>query len=110
MRTSPLWLLSQLRASLSLDFAPNQSYGIVEWLAQAVAEYPEEATECLLALLLSNRTDLWLYLFHEDSVRTILTGGLTLGSEITKKRVEQIISVLSSKGETKYTDILPLVA
>ena len=47
---------------------------------------------------------------HEAPIRSILAKGLAEGAEGTKKSVEKIISILSSKGETKYTDILSSAA
>lgn len=100
------WLVEQLCEMLAAGFAPNHSFGVVEWLAEISPNFPDKSVEALLALLSIPHTDQWSYLMHEGPIRAILTRGLAEGMPETKKQVEQIVSILSSKAETKYTDIL----
>jgi hypothetical protein len=104
------WLLEQLRRMLKAGFAPTQSYGIMEWLAEVASDNLDDVVETLFALLDNKHTDRWAYLMHDAPIRFILTQGLERGADTTKKTVEKIISILSSKGETKYTEILTKVA
>jgi len=103
------WLIEQLCEMLSAGFAP-ESFGVIEWLAEIAPKFPDKSVEALLPLLSSPHTDQWAYLMHEATIRAIMTRGLAEGTPKTKKRVEEIVSVLSSKGETKYTDLLPRAA
>lgn len=100
------WYLGQMRKMLNCGFAPTHSYGIMEWLAEVASDNLDEAVETLLALISNKHTDRWAYLMHDAPIRFILTQGLERGTDATKKSVEKIVSILSSKGETKYTEIL----
>jgi len=99
------WLLDQLCEMCDAGFAPTQSFAVVQWLSD-LSDYPDKTVEALLALLNNPLTDQWAYIMHEGPIREILTRGLTVGTPDTKAGVEQLISVLSSKGQTNYTDIL----
>jgi len=105
-----VWLLEQLPHMLAAGFAPNQSFGVVEWLGEMAPEHPDAAVECILALFSNKYTDQWAHIMHDGAIRSVLTNGLAHGTDKTKKLVEQTVSVLSSKGETKFTDILPRAA
>ena len=107
----PAWLLDQLLQMLNADYAPRGGYTIPEWLAKLAPAYPDKTVAVLSALLTSPHIEHWTYTMHRDSIRTILETGLRQGMKETVGRVHEVVSFLSTVGETSYVDlILPRIA
>jgi hypothetical protein len=52
------------------------------------------------------RVDRWAYVTQRDPIRNVLSGGLTNGTAETVARAEQVISFLSTIGETSYIELI----
>ncbi len=99
------WLLTQMLRMLKAGYAPNNSYSVVEWTAKISSECPDGAVELIEALFSNSHTEQWAYMTQQVAVRTILEAGKATSNTKTHERVESIISILASKGETSFLDL-----
>ena len=58
------------------------------------------------ALLTSPKLDRWTYVAYRDSIELVLKTGLTLGTPATVERVKELISFLSTIGESSYLTLV----
>jgi len=100
------WLCEQLSSMLEANFVPSNAYTVVEWLGKIAPRHVDRAVELMVALLRHPLTDQWAYMTHRDSIRAVLSEGLSRGTPETVQRVHEIISYLSTIAETTYLDLL----
>lgn len=101
------WLSAQLLAVLKAGYVPNNGYNIVDWLAKVFQANAIRAIEVLEALLESRDAALKNNcMMQRVSIRSILTEGLANGTEDTISRSRALVSILSSRGETGYLDLV----
>lgn len=94
------WLLAQMLHMLKAGYAPSNSYLVLEWTAKISPQHPDGAVELIEALFLNPHTEQWAFMTQQAAVRTILQAGRTSANAKTHERVETVISILASKGET----------
>jgi hypothetical protein len=92
---------------LHAGFAPTDAFSLVERLQKLSPGHPDQAVTVLSELLRHPRIDRWAYMTQRESIRAILTAGVTSGSAETIARVEELIGFLSTIGETSYIDLIP---
>ena len=102
----PNWLLDQLLRMLKAGFAPNHPFSAIEWLGKIAHSQPDKAAEVLSELLNNSRAEYSAYATHQSSIRTILECGLMAGTPDTAQRVRDTISVLATRAETSYLNLL----
>lgn len=90
---------------LKAGFVPNDAFNVVGWLGTFSLENVDRAVELLGALLTNPRVDRWAYTTQNAAIRMVLTEGVANGSDDTIARVHEIVSFLSSVGETSYLDV-----
>lgn len=101
-----LWLSDQLLGMMTAGFVPTDAFSVVARLQKISARYVDQAVAVLAALLMNPRVDRWAYVTQRDPIRNVLSGGLTNGTAETVARAEQVISFLSTIGETSYIELI----
>lgn len=104
------WLLAQMLRMLKAGYAPSNSYSVMEWAAKISPLHPDGVVELIEALFLSPHTEQCAYVTDQVAVRTILQSGMESTNTKTHERVEAVISILASKGETSLLDLSPQFA
>lgn len=101
----PDWLLAQMLRMLKAGYAPGNSYSVVGWAEKISPQHPDAAVELIEALFSNPHTESWTYLGQQAAVRTILQTGKASGNVETRGRVENVISILASKGDNSLLDL-----
>jgi hypothetical protein len=101
------WLRKQLLRMLRAGFVPTDALVVVEWLHGVAERDIDLAVEVLSPLLRHPRIDKWAHMVHRESVRAILSEGLSRGKPVTIERAHETIGFLASIGETDFLDLLP---
>jgi hypothetical protein len=104
---SAKWLLSQLQRVFRAGVAVNHAYLAIEWASELPPEFTEEAVALLEAIAANPRIEGWTYSSQRAAIRSILARGGASDDKATLTRVETIISLLSSIGETSFLDLVP---
>jgi hypothetical protein len=99
------WLLAQLMLMLNAGFAPNDGIGVVDKLAESVPSKTDEVVEIVRALVRHPEVQPWIFGTQEQSLRKILLEGKASSSPITVASVKEIISFLSSRGNSTFLDL-----
>ena len=102
----PTWLSDQLLRMVNGGFAPKSGYTITGWLGKIATAHPDRCVEVLNALLTSPKLDRWTYVAYRDSIELVLKTGLTLGTPATVERDKELISFLSTIGESSYLTLV----
>ena len=100
------WLGAQLLTMLRNGFAPTDAFSVVEWLRKLSPSQVDRAVEVMEALLRHPRVDQWAYMTQREPIRAVLGDGLARGTPETIQRVHDIVSFLSTLGETSYLDLI----
>jgi hypothetical protein len=103
-RLEPDWLFGRLLRMLRSGFVLSSAYNVVEWLAKISATHVDKAVEVLEALVTNPGVD--QYVGQQQSIRAVLVAGQTCGTTETIARVGELVSVLSSIGQTGYLDVV----
>jgi hypothetical protein len=101
----PDWLLTQLMLLLNAGFAPNEGIGVIDKLAERIPSKIDEVVEIVRALVRHPEVQPWIFGAQEQSLRKILTEGKASFSPITVAGVKEIISFLSSRGNSAFLDL-----
>jgi hypothetical protein len=101
-----IWLFDQLLRMLGAGFVPTDAFSVVEWLAKVASRHVYRAVEVLAALLRHPRVDQWAYMTQREPIRLVLSEGLARGTPETAERVLELVSFLSTLGETSYLDLV----
>lgn len=101
----PNWLFDRLLRMLRAGFAPANAYDVVSWLAKVRATHIDRAIKLLEELLMNQNVEPWVYIGQEEAIRALLTEGQLHGTNVTAKRVGELISYLASVGRSGYMDI-----
>jgi hypothetical protein len=99
------WLMDQLLLVLNAGFAPNDGLGIVDKLAEQIPEKIDQVVEITKALVRCPEMDSWILVSQAASIRKILVEGKKSDSSTTRASVQEIISYLSSRGNTSFLDL-----
>jgi len=101
------WLADQLLAVLKAGYVPDNGFSIVEWLAKNVHKNLIKTIEVLEALLDSRDSSLTSEcMLQKEPIRVILTKGINSGMEDAIIRSRALVSILSSKGDASYLDLV----
>jgi hypothetical protein len=102
----PKWMIQQLVRMLRAGFGLGHgAYGAVEWAAKICDGEPEGAVDILLELFKSPKTDQWAYMTNQPATRRVLETGIATGNPAIKSKVEQVISILVSRGDASFLDL-----
>jgi hypothetical protein len=100
------WLMDQLLVMLNAGFAPNDGLGILDKLAEHIPGQINQVVEITKALVKRREMDSWILVSQAEALRRILIDGKQSDSPITRESVQQIISFLSSRGNTSFLDLV----
>jgi hypothetical protein len=101
----PLWLMNQLLLTLNAGFGPTDAMGIIDNLAKQVPGEIDKVVEITKALVRQRRVEAWIFASEDQSLRKILVEGKKSSSPLTVATVKEIVSYLSSRGNTTFLDI-----
>jgi hypothetical protein len=101
----PDWLLAQLMLLLNAGFAPNDGVGLIDKLAERLPNKTDEIVEAVRVLVRHPDVQPWIFGAQEQALRDILIQGKASASPITVAGVQEIISFLSSRGNTAFLDL-----
>jgi hypothetical protein len=101
----PLWLMNQLLVVLNADLGPTDAMGVIDKLVDQVPEHVNTVVEIVSALVKQPRVQAWIFASEGHSLRTILSEGKNSPSPLTKATVKEIVSYLSSRGNSSFLDI-----
>ena len=101
----PLWLMDQLLLTMNAGFGPNDPMGIIDNLARQLPENIDEVMEITKALVRQPKVQTWIFASEGDSLRKILLEEKKSSSPLTVAAVKEIVSYLSSRGNTSFLDI-----
>jgi hypothetical protein len=101
----PLWLMDQLLLVLNAGFGPTDAMGIIDNLAKQVPAEIDKVVEVTKALVRQPKVESWIFASEGKSLREILVGGKKSNSPLTVAGVKEIVSYLSSRGNTSFLDI-----
>lgn len=102
----PEWLMDQLLRMMSGGVSPKAAFTVIDWLGKNTAAHPDKCVDVLHALLNSPKLDRWTYLTHSDSIKVVLQTGLSSGTPSTVLRAKEMISLLSTLGQSGYLALL----
>jgi hypothetical protein len=101
----PLWLMNQLLLTLNAGFGPTDAMGIIDNLAKQVPEKIDKVVEITKALVRQAKVEAWIFASEDQSLRKILVEGKKSSSPLTVAAVKEIVSYLSSRGNTRFLDV-----
>jgi hypothetical protein len=101
-----VWLSEQLLDMMKAGFLPTDAFSVVTRLQKISSRHADQAVAVLQALLTNPLVDRWSYMTQRDSIRDVLSAGLARGTAETVTRAEELISFLSTIGETSYIDLV----
>ncbi len=101
----PLWLMDQLLVTLNAGFGPTDAMGIIDNLAKQVPQRIDKVVEITKALVRQPKVETWIFASEDQALRKILLEGKKSPSPLTVAAVKEIVSYLSSRGNTGFLDI-----
>ncbi|MGY3472262.1 hypothetical protein [Bradyrhizobium ottawaense] len=101
----PDWLLAQLMRLLYAGFAPNDGVSLIAKLAERLPGKTDEIVEAVRLLVGHLDVQPWIFGAQEQALRNILIQGKASASPTTVASVKEIISFLSSRGNTAFLDL-----
>jgi hypothetical protein len=87
-------------------FVLNDAFSVVEWLNEIAPRHLNLAVQVLRALLRHPRITRWAYMTQREPIRAVLSAGLSEGTPQTVELVHELVSFLSTIGETSYLDLV----
>ena len=99
------WLVHELERMVRGGFVPMQSFLVMKRLAKLATTHSELVASIILGLLRNPRTDRWMFVDREP-IQTIFRGLLSESSTHSKAR--EAISILASRGDTSFVDLVPI--
>lgn len=99
------WLFPQLMLLLNAGFAPNDGISVIDKLAEHIPARTDAIVEIVRALVRDPEVQPWIFGAQEQSLRAILVAGKASSSPITVASVQEIISVLSARGNPAFLDL-----
>jgi hypothetical protein len=90
---------------LHAGFAPNDGVGLIDKLAERLPDKTDEIVEAVRVLVRHPDVQPWIFGAQEQALRNILLQGKASASPITVTGVKEIISFLSSRGNTAFLDL-----
>ncbi len=100
------WLMNQLLLMLNAGFAPNDGLGIVDKLAEHIPDKIDHVVEITKVLVRRPEMDSWILVSQAVSLRKILVEGKRSDSPMTRASIQEIISYLSSRGNSSFLDLV----
>jgi hypothetical protein len=101
-----LWLSEQLLDMMKAGFVPTDAFSVVTRLQKISSRHADQALAVLQALLTNPLVDRWAYMTQREPIREVLSAGLTRGTAETITRAGELISFLSTIGETSYIELV----
>jgi hypothetical protein len=101
----PLWLMDQLLITLNAGLGPTDAMGVIDNLAKQAPDKIDKVIEITKALVRQPRIEAWIFASEGQSLRQILLEGKKSASPLTVAAVKEIVSYLSSRGNTSFLDI-----
>jgi hypothetical protein len=101
----PHWLMDQLLLTLNAGLGSTDAMGIIDNLAKQVPEEIDKVVEITKALVRQPKVEAWVFASEGQSLRKILVEGKKSPSPLTVATVKEIVSYLSSRGNTSFLDI-----
>ena len=101
-----LWLSEQLLDMMKAGFLPTDAFSVVTRLQKISSRHADQAVAVLQALLTNPLVDRWAYMTQREPIRDVLSAGLARGTAETVTRAEELISFLSTIGETSYIELV----
>jgi hypothetical protein len=105
-RIDDLWLSEQLLDMMKAGFVPTDAFRVVTRLQKISSHHADHAVAVLQALLTNPLVDRWAYMSQRELIRDVLSAGLTRGTVETIARAKELISFLSTIGETSYIELV----
>lgn len=99
------WLFPQLTMLLNAGFAPNDGISVIDKLAEHIPTRTDAIVEIVRALVRDPEVQPWIFGAQEQSLRAILAAGKASPSPMTVASVNEIISVLSARGNPAFLDL-----
>jgi hypothetical protein len=99
------WLFPQLMLLLNAGFAPSDGISVIDKLAEHIPDRTDAIVEIVRALVRDPEVQPWIFGAQEQSLRAILVAGKASSSPITVASVQEIISVLSARGNPAFLDL-----
>lgn len=99
------WLMDQLLVLLNSGLGPTDAMGIIDNLAKHVPEKIDKIIEITKALVRQPKVESWIFASEGHSLRNILVEGRKSSSPLTVSGVKEIVSYLSSRGNTSFLDL-----
>jgi hypothetical protein len=87
-------------------FVLKDAFTVVTRLQKISSRHADQAVAVLQALLTNPLVDHWAYVTQREAIRDVLKAGLTRGTAETVTRAKELISFLSTIGETSYIDLV----
>jgi hypothetical protein len=100
------WLSEQLLDMMKAGFLPTDAFSVVTRLQKISSRHADQAVAVLQALLTNPLVDRWAYITQRDAIRDVLSAGLIGGTAETVARAKELISFLSTIGETSYIELV----
>jgi hypothetical protein len=101
-----VWLSEQLLDMMKAGFLPTDAFSVVTRLQKISSRHADQAVAVLQALLTNPLVDRWAYMTQREPIRDVLSAGLARGTAETATRAEELISFLSTIGETSYIELV----
>ena len=99
------WLLDQLQTMLSAGFSPNDGLGVVDKLAEHISDKLDQVIEITRVLVRQPEMDSWILASQTDALRRILVEATRSASANIRDAAKEIVSFLSSRGNTNFLDL-----
>lgn len=91
---------------MKAGFVPTDAFSVVGRLQKISTRHADQAVAVLAALLMNPLVDRWAYVTQREPIRDVLSAGLTRGTAETVTRAKELISFLSTIGETSYIELV----
>jgi hypothetical protein len=91
---------------MNAGFVPTDAFSVVARLQKISSRHADQAVAVLQALLTNPLVDRWAYMTQREPIRDVLSAGLTGGTPETVARAKELISFLSTIGETSYIELV----
>jgi len=100
------WFLSQMLRSLHAGFALDQTYSVMNWAAKNLSEHVDGIVQLTAAMVSNPHVETWAFIGQEATIRAIIEAGSASQSAVTRSRSQSIISIMASKGNTGFLDLM----
>lgn len=103
----PDWLMQQTIAVSNAGYAPDQTFRIVDRIAEFSASLPHRAVETISTLIKNRHLNMLELGTRSQNLRSTLVAGLSSGDAQAVANVVEAINFLAVAGDTSCLDLLP---